>query len=108
MKNLKNPPSKMTEMFEPLMLTTAGLTFEGALREYLESFRLPGESQKIYRILESWSRQFYRQCPGFFKSADAVLILSFSLVLLNTDKHNRTVSIWSAQLCVSAQMCSYN
>ena len=74
----------------------AGLTFEAALREYLESFRLPGESQKIYRILESWSRQFFRQCPGFFRSADAVLILAFSLVLLNTDKHNRTVRYCSA------------
>ena len=70
----------------------AGLPFEAALREYLESFRLPGESQKIYRILESWSRQFHRQCPGIFRTSDAVLVLAFSLVLLNTDRHKSTVS----------------
>jgi len=70
----------------------AGLSFEAALREYLESFRLPGESQKIYRILESWSRQFHRQCPGIFRTSDAVLVLAFSLVLLNTDRHKSTVS----------------
>lgn len=68
-----------------------GLSFEAALREYLESFRLPGESQKIYRILESWSRQFFRQCPAFFRNSDAVLVLAFSLVLLNTDRHKSTV-----------------
>ena len=71
----------------------ADLTFEAALREYLESFRLPGEAQKIYRILDAWSRQFFKQCPGFFKSADAVHVLAFSLVLLNTDRHNSTVRL---------------
>lgn len=69
----------------------AGLSFEAALREYLESFRLPGEAQKIYRILDAWSRQFFKQCPGFFKSADAVHVLAFSLVLLNTDHHKSVV-----------------
>ena len=69
-----------------------GLTFEAALREYLESFRLPGESQKIFRILEAFSRHFFQQCgTGVFKSQDAVLTLGFSLILLNTDLHNHQV-----------------
>lgn len=80
------------------IVCSVGLSFEAALREYLESFRLPGESQKIYRILESWSRQFFRQCPGFFRTSDAVLILAFSLILLNTDKHNRTVNFLASSL----------
>ena len=37
------------------------MSFEAAIREFLESFRLPGEAQKIIRILEHWSRQFYAQ-----------------------------------------------
>jgi brefeldin A-resistance guanine nucleotide exchange factor 1 len=42
-------------------LLLAGMSFEAAIREFLESFRLPGEAQKIIRILEHWSRQFYAQ-----------------------------------------------
>lgn len=57
----------------------------------MEAFRLPGEAQKIYRILDTWSNQFFKQCPGIFKSADAVHVLAYSLVLLNTDLHNSQV-----------------
>lgn len=67
------------------------MTFEAAIREFLESFRLPGEAQKIIRILEHWSRQFYAQEPGIFASADAVYILAISVIMLNTDKHNPAV-----------------
>ena len=67
------------------------MTFEAAIREFLESFRLPGEAQKIIRILEHWSRQFYAQEPGIFCSADAVYILAISVIMLNTDKHNPAV-----------------
>jgi Sec7-like guanine-nucleotide exchange factor len=65
--------------------------FEAAIREFLESFRLPGEAQKIIRILEQWSRQFYAQEPGIFYSSDAVYILAISVIMLNTDKHNPAV-----------------
>ena len=68
----------------------------------MEAFRLPGESQKIYRILEAWSRQFYQQCgPGVFNSADATLNLAFSLILLNTDLHNHQVHIICTHLSSS-------
>ena len=40
----------------------AGLPFETALRGYLEAFRLPGESQKIYRILQAFSEHYWKQC----------------------------------------------
>jgi Sec7-like guanine-nucleotide exchange factor len=69
------------------------MSFEAAIREFLESFRLPGEAQKIIRILEHWSRQFYAQEPGIFASADAVYILAISVIMLNTDKHNPAVSM---------------
>lgn len=71
----------------------SGMSFEDAIRQFLESFKLPGEAQKIIRILEAWSRQFYAQEPGFFTSADAVYILAISVIMLNTDKHNPAVSI---------------
>ena len=67
------------------------MSFEDAIRQFLESFKLPGEAQKIIRILEAWSRQFYAQCPGIFSGADAVYILAISVIMLNTDKHNPAV-----------------
>ncbi|XP_074590636.1 ARF guanine-nucleotide exchange factor GNL2 [Curcuma longa] len=63
-----------------------------ALRSYLETFRLPGESQKIHRIIEAFADQFYEQnSSDIFASKDAVLILSYSLIMLNTDQHNPQV-----------------
>uniref|UniRef100_A0A0D9ZGH4 SEC7 domain-containing protein n=1 Tax=Oryza glumipatula TaxID=40148 RepID=A0A0D9ZGH4_9ORYZ len=38
-----------------------GVILDTALRTYLETFRLPGESQKIQRILEAFSERFYEQ-----------------------------------------------
>ncbi|KAK9813749.1 hypothetical protein WJX73_006923 [Symbiochloris irregularis] len=70
-----------------------GETFEAALREYLDAFRLPGESQKIDRVLEAFSVRYWSQNvhSTLFRSADAVHVLAFSVVLLNTDLHNNTV-----------------
>ncbi|KAI3961534.1 hypothetical protein MKX01_001270 [Papaver californicum] len=59
-----------------------------ALRLFLESFRLPGESQKIQRVLEAFSERFYEQSPQILANKDAALVLSYSIILLNTDQHN--------------------
>ena len=55
-------------------------------------FRLPGEAQMIDRILSTFARCFFednagdsRYCP--FSCEDAVFILSFSIIMLNTDLH---------------------
>lgn len=69
-----------------------GMVLDSALRYYLETFRLPGESQKIQRILEAFSERFYDQrSSDIFVSKDAVLILCYSLIMLNTDQHNPQV-----------------
>lgn len=39
------------------------MNLDAALRLFLESFRLPGESQKIQRILEAFSERYYEQSP---------------------------------------------
>ena len=59
-----------------------------AIRLYLESFRLPGEAQKINRVMESFGKHYHAQCPDLFRNADAVYILGYSVILLNTDQHN--------------------
>ena len=68
-----------------------GMSFDHAIRLYLESFFLPGEAQKIGRILEAFSKRYYDQCPGIFADADAAYVLSYSLLMLHTDQHNDQV-----------------
>ncbi|KAK1413915.1 hypothetical protein QVD17_29652 [Tagetes erecta] len=69
-----------------------GLVLDNALRAYLETFRLPGESQKIQRVLEAFSERFYeQQASEIFVSKDAVFILCYSVIMLNTDQHNPQV-----------------
>lgn len=132
---------------------TATFEFEGrpfteSLRVFLESFRLPGESQKIDRIVQSFASRYYDQnksvaaldehgnaetdvpssvhnvnghrvdelsqgvgdgrpgeetqlpdepvqdkydSTGVLKNADATYVLSFSVVMLNTDQHNDSI-----------------
>jgi hypothetical protein len=43
-----------------------GMTFDSALRAFLESFRIPGEAQIISRILEIWAAHYYNSNPGPF------------------------------------------
>ena len=69
----------------------AGLSFDIAIRMYLESFRLPGEAQKINRIMETFGAHYHRQCPDIFRNADAVYVLAYSVIILNTDQHNNQV-----------------
>lgn len=59
------------------------------LRELLESFRLPGESQQISRITEVFAKFYFAVAPKhLIKSEDAVYVLAYSVIMLNTDLHN--------------------
>ena len=62
-----------------------------ALRYFLDSFELPGEAQRIDRVMNEFAQTYYRQNQYLFSSPDIVYILSFSIVLLNTDAHNLNV-----------------
>lgn len=65
-----------------------GMNLDTALRLFLETFRLPGESQKIERVLEAFSERYYEQSPQILANKDAALVLSYSIIMLNTDQHN--------------------
>ena len=43
-----------------------GMTFVEALREYVTTFRLPGESMLIERLFATFAARFYRNNPGDF------------------------------------------
>jgi Sec7-like guanine-nucleotide exchange factor len=68
-----------------------GLVFDDAIRLYLSGFRLPGEAQKIDRIMEKFAEHYTEQNPQSFASADVAFILSFSIIMLNTDLHNPAI-----------------
>ncbi|XP_073430440.1 cytohesin-4 isoform X2 [Dendrobates tinctorius] len=67
------------------------LNLVDALRQFLGTFRLPGEAQKIDRIMESFSTHYCQCNPSTFKSTDSCYIVSFSLIILNTSLHNPSV-----------------
>jgi golgi-specific brefeldin A-resistance guanine nucleotide exchange factor 1 len=69
-----------------------GVILDTALRTFLETFRLPGEAQKIQRIIEVFSENFFdQQSSDIFANKDAVFLLCYSLIMLNTDHHNPQV-----------------
>lgn len=68
-----------------------GMEFDEAIRTFLLGFRLPGEAQKIDRIMEKFAERFCKCNPKVFSSADTAYVLAYSVILLNTDAHNPMV-----------------
>ncbi len=69
-----------------------GKRVDEALREVLETFRLPGESQLIERIVTVFANQYLASdVPGNFGNADAIFVLTYAILMLNTDSYNPNV-----------------
>ncbi|GAB2224201.1 hypothetical protein Droror1_Dr00004952 [Drosera rotundifolia] len=68
-----------------------GMELDEAIRAFLQSFRLPGEAQKIDRIMEKFAERYCKCNPKAFSSADTAYVLAYSVILLNTDAHNPMV-----------------
>uniref|UniRef100_A0A0D2Y4Z1 SEC7 domain-containing protein n=1 Tax=Fusarium oxysporum (strain Fo5176) TaxID=660025 RepID=A0A0D2Y4Z1_FUSOF len=67
----------------------SGKRVDEALRQFLESFRLPGEAPLIATIVEAFSEKFCsHDTTGEVADKDAVYILTYAIILLNTDQHN--------------------
>nr|XP_045245828.1 cytohesin-3 [Macaca fascicularis] len=69
----------------------ADLNLVQALRQFLWSFRLPGEAQKIDRMMEAFASRYCLCNPGVFQSTDTCYVLSFAIIMLNTSLHNHNV-----------------
>lgn len=67
------------------------MNFDDSIRYYLSGFRLPGEAQKIDRIMEVFAARYTDQNPTVFPTADSAFILAFSIIMLNTDLHNPAI-----------------
>lgn len=63
-----------------------------ALRELLSSFRLPGESPLIERIVTIFSEHYVEKVkPKGIADKDALYVLTYAIIMLNTDLYNRNV-----------------
>ncbi|PRD24997.1 UNVERIFIED_CONTAM: Cytohesin-1 [Trichonephila clavipes] len=59
--------------------------------QFLWSFRLPGEAQKIDRMMEKFAQRYCQLNPGVFSNTDTCYVLSFAIIMLNTSLHNPSV-----------------
>ncbi|KAG5646614.1 hypothetical protein DXG03_002918 [Asterophora parasitica] len=65
------------------------LLFVEALRIFLQSFRLPGEAQKIDRFMLKFAERYIAgNAKTPFANADTAYVLAYSVIMLNTDAHN--------------------
>lgn len=105
--NKKQPKRWDRDWFHKEVLTIycSLFKFEGqslldGLRMFLATFRLPGEAQQIDRILQAFSDLCSEVCEDrslrLFsddpkKASDGSYLLSFSIIMLNTDLHNDNI-----------------
>lgn len=69
----------------------SNMEFSEAIRFFLSKFRLPGEAQKIDRLMEKFADRYTKCNSDIFSSADAAYVLGFSVIMLNTDLHNPNI-----------------
>lgn len=63
-----------------------------ALRQILNTFRLPGESALIERIVTVFSEQYFNAAqPEGIEDKDAIFVLTYAIIMLNTDQYNPNV-----------------
>lgn len=63
-----------------------------ALRQILNTFRLPGESALIERIVTVFSEQYFNSAkPEGIADKDAIFVLTYAIIMLNTDQYNPNV-----------------
>lgn len=72
-------------------LDFTGMEFDVAIRHYLSGFRLPGEAQKIDRMMEKFAERYCTLNKSVFPNAEVAFVLAFSVIMLQTDLHNPAI-----------------
>ncbi|KAI0021541.1 Sec7-domain-containing protein [Xylariomycetidae sp. FL0641] len=66
----------------------SGKRVDEALRLLLGSFRLPGESPLIERIITAFAKKYFSQTSQDVANEDAIFVLTYAIIMLNVDQHN--------------------
>ncbi|KAI9492851.1 hypothetical protein BDB00DRAFT_826694 [Zychaea mexicana] len=69
-------------------LDFGNMNFVDALRHLLQTFRLPGEGQKIDRFMLKFAERYVHFNPNVFANAETAYVLAYSVIMLNTDLHS--------------------
>lgn len=78
----------------------AGKRVDEALRTLLESFRLPGEAPLIERVIECFSETYSTKTTLVdVADKDAVYVLTYAMLMLNTDQHNPNLKSAKRMTC---------
>ncbi|XP_067129001.1 IQ motif and SEC7 domain-containing protein 1 isoform X3 [Centruroides vittatus] len=88
--NLQNPFNMAVLECFVQELDLAGMQVDVALRKFQTFFRMPGEAQKIERLVEVFSHRYIecnRDIVAKLQNADTVFVLAFAIIMLNTDSH---------------------
>lgn len=78
------------------MIDLTGLSVEQAMRRFLKLVHLHGESQDVQRLVQAFADR-YCECNDSQSderqnmTQDDVFLLSYSIIVLNTDLHNKNV-----------------
>ena len=54
---------------------------------------VPGEAQKIDRMMETFAQRYCQLNPDIFTNSDTCYVLSFAIIMLNTSLHNPSVKV---------------
>lgn len=72
----------------------SGLQVDVALRKFQSFFRMPGEAQKIEKLMEAFAHRYCICNPDQiknFRNPDTIFLLAFAIIMLNTDLHNSNI-----------------
>lgn len=86
----KGNEALLTEFLE--LFNFAELRVDEALRQLLNVFRLPGESALIERIVDEFAAKYFSSASSEdIATKDALYVLTYAIIMLNTDQHNPNV-----------------
>lgn len=83
-----NPHAKETLKAFILFNDFSGLEIDEAMRVFLGKFKILGEAEVVDRTMELFAERYCEQNPDAFSSPGTAYILSFSIMMLNTDAHS--------------------
>lgn len=80
-----------------------GLTVLQGIRIFLSAFLLPKEAQQIERIFVALSEHCHASCnecvSGAFENSDVTYLMTMSIIMLNTDRHNVNIKSERKMTC---------